>query len=78
MTHEETENQQRIEELEEAKRLLKILNKKQALFFCEEMAKKLPNINNTPPIHRIERKNYMQFYLNGVSSAIEKIYSPKN
>jgi hypothetical protein len=57
----------------EAKRLLSIMDKKTALFFCEEMAKKLPNINDTPPIHRKPRENYMQFYYNEVRNAINSL-----
>ena len=61
------------EEIAEAKRLLSIMDKKTALFFCEEMAKKLPSINDTPPIDRKPRENYMQFYYNGVRSAINNL-----
>ena len=61
------------EEIAEAKRLLSIMDKKTALIFCEEMAKKLPSINDTPPIHRKSRENYMQFYYNGVRSAINNL-----
>jgi hypothetical protein len=49
------------------------MDKKSALFFCEEMAKKLPSINDTPPIHRKARDNYMQFYMFGVISAINSL-----
>ena len=33
----------------------------------------LPSINDTPPIHRKSRENYMQFYYNGVCSAINSL-----
>jgi len=68
----ELDIEQRKEELDEAKRLLSIMDKKTALIFCEELAKKLPNINDTPPINRKHRSNYMQFYYNGVRNAINK------
>lgn len=69
-TYQEIEQEEREQEMVEAKRLLSFMNKKQALIFCEEMAKHLPNINDTPPIHRKSRENYMQFYYNGVRLAI--------
>jgi len=72
-TYLELEQQDREKEMEEAKRLLLIMDKKTALLFCEEIAKKLPNINDTPPIHRKSRENYMQFYYNGVRNAINKL-----
>jgi hypothetical protein len=72
-TYQELEQEDREKEMAEAKRLLSIMDKKTSLFFCEEMAKKLPNINDTPPIHRKPRENYMQFYYNGVRSAINSL-----
>lgn len=72
-THLEIEREEREKEMKEAIRLLKMFTKEQALFFCEEMAKKLPNINDTPPIHRKPRENYMQFYHNGVRHAINNL-----
>lgn len=69
----ELEQEDREKEMAEAKRLLLIMDKKTALVFCEEMAKKLPNINDTPPIYRKSRENYMQFYYNGVISAINSL-----
>ena len=65
--------EEREKELIEAKRLLSFMNKKQALIFCKEMAEHLPNINDTPPIHRKARETYMQFYMFGVSSAINSL-----
>ncbi len=72
-TYLELEQEERGKEMAEAKRLLSIMDKKTALIFCEEMAKKLPSINDTPPIHRKSRENYMQFYYNGVRSAINSL-----
>jgi hypothetical protein len=72
-TYQELEKEEREQEMAEAKRLLSNMDKKSALFFCEEMAKKLPSINDTPPIHRKARDNYMQFYYNGVRSAINSL-----
>jgi hypothetical protein len=72
-TYQEIEQEGREKELIEAKRLLSFMNKKQALIFCKEMAKKLPSINDTAPIHRKSRENYMQFYMFGVSSAINSL-----
>jgi len=72
-TYQELEQEEREQEIVEAKRLLSNMDKKSALFFCEEMAKKLPSINDTPPIYRKSRDNYMQFYYNGVRSAIKKL-----
>jgi len=67
------EEQDRLQEKEEAKRLLSLMDKKTALIFCEELAKKLPNINDTPPVYRKSRENYMQFYYNGVRNEINKL-----
>lgn len=72
-TLQETELEKLQKEEDEAKRLLSIMSKKQALIFCEELARKLPNINDTPPIHRKSRENYMQFYMFGVPNAIKNI-----
>lgn len=72
-TYLELEQEEREKEMKEAKRLLSIMDKKTALVFCEEMAKKLPNINDTPPIYRKTRENYMQFYHNGVRHAINSL-----
>ena len=57
----------------EAKRLLKIMNSKSALLCCEELAKLLPSINDTPPVKRLCINNYSQFYRFGVTFAINKI-----
>lgn len=72
-TYLELEQEQRNQEKEYAKILLSKMDKKTALFFCKEIAKKLPSINDTPPIHRKSPENYMQFYYNGVSSAINEL-----
>jgi hypothetical protein len=71
-TVQEIELEQREQEIAEAKRLLSIMDKKTALIFCEEMAKKLPNINDTPPNFRKAAENYAQFYRFGVASALKK------
>ena len=72
-TYLQLQQEERVKEMAEAKRLLSNMDKKSALIFCEEMAKKLPSINDTPPIHRKPRENYMQFYCNGVRSAINSL-----
>ena len=72
-TFKELEQEEREKEMAEAKRLLLIMDKKTALIFCYELSKKLPSINDTPPIHRKSRENYMQFYYNGVTSCIKKL-----
>jgi len=72
-TVQEIESEEREKEMTEAKRLLSIMDKSNALLFCEEIAKKLPCINNTPPNFRKEAENYAQFYRFGVSSAINKL-----
>ena len=76
--YQELEQEDREKEMAEAKRLLSIMGKKTALVFCEEMAKKLPSINNTPPIHRKSIENYMQFYYNGVRNAIKNLNTKQN
>lgn len=72
-TIQEIEQEERQMEIDEAKKLLSVMDKKTALFFCDEISKKLPNINDTPPAYRKKRDNYMQFYMFGVKSVIEKI-----
>ena len=72
-TYQEIEKIEKDKEILEAKRLLSKMDKKTALFFCEEIAKKLPSINDIPPIHRKSKDNYMQFYMFGVSSAIKEL-----
>jgi len=72
-TAQEIETEQREKEMTEAKRLLSIMDKSNALLFCEEIAKKLPCINSTPPNFRKEAENYAQFYRFGVASAIKKL-----
>lgn len=66
---EELKNKQ----MNEAKNLMSKMTKEQALFFCEELSKRLPNINNTPPIHRMSEDNYMQFWALGVTSALKSL-----
>ena len=44
-----------------------------ALIVCEELSKRLPNINDTPPDSRKEEEMYMQFWFNKVPSEIRKI-----
>lgn len=72
MTHEVEEKLEREKEQSEATRILSVFNKEQAIFFCEEMAKKLPCINDTPPIRRKERENYRQHYYS-IKRLIEKL-----
>jgi hypothetical protein len=49
------------------------MNTEQAIFFCEQLAERLPNINHTPPIHRESEDKYLQFWQFGVVSAIKAI-----
>lgn len=70
--YEDREKELKAKHIKEAKRLLTVLNEKQALFYCEEIAKKLPSINNTPPIKRKSDENYMQFYMFGVANEIKR------
>lgn len=62
--------------IDEAKRLLSLMSKKSALILCEELAKKLPNINDTPPIYRKPIENYMQFYMFRLPAAINEVKQP--
>jgi len=41
-----------------------------ARIFAEEMASRLPNINETPPIHRVSEDKYMQFWKFNIPVAI--------
>lgn len=73
MSYIELQRQERKKEKSEAKRLLSIMSKEVAIVFCEEMAKKLPSINDTPPISRKSSENYMQFYRFGVITQLNKL-----
>jgi hypothetical protein len=44
-----------------------------ALIASKEVAKKLPNINFTPPLHRGSVKDYMQFWEFGVPSYLNAL-----
>lgn len=41
-----------------------------AKIFAEELASRLPNINQTPPIHRLSEDSYMQFWKFNIPNAI--------
>jgi hypothetical protein len=49
------------------------MNKEQAIFFCEQIAEKLPNVNETPPIYRQSEDKYQQFWRFGVVSALNAL-----
>lgn len=51
--------------------------KQAALVCCEEIAKRLPNINETPPIYRNDDINYFQFWKFGVKRELQKINPSK-
>lgn len=70
MNIQQKEKQLKKQQLVEAKKLLVKMNKEQAIYFCEQLAKKLPNINETPPIHRQSEDKYQQFWRFGVISAL--------
>ena len=70
MTYQEREKQIKEQQISEAKRLLSKMNKEQAILFCKQLAEKLPNINETPPIHRQSEDKYQQFWRFGVISAL--------
>jgi hypothetical protein len=59
--------------IQEAEKLLDKMNKEQAILYCEQLAEKLPNINDTPPIHRLTEDKYQQYWRFGVVSAIKTI-----
>ena len=73
MTLQEQEKQIKEQRIAEAKKLLSKMNKEQAIFFCEQLAEKLPNINETPPIHRQSEDKYKQFWKFGVVSALNAL-----
>lgn len=74
-TLQEREQEEKQKQVGEAKRLLNVFNREQALFFCEELAKKLPNINLIPPAYREASENYSQFYSYGVPNEIKILTS---
>jgi hypothetical protein len=59
--------------IQEAEKLLEKMNKEQAILFCAELAERLPNINDTPPIRRLTEDKYQQFWRFGVVSAIKSL-----
>jgi hypothetical protein len=73
MTIAEKEQQIKEQQFTEAEKLLNKMNTEQAIFFCEQLAERLPNINHTPPIHRESEDKYLQFWQFGVVSAIKAI-----
>lgn len=50
-------------EVSKAKELLGIMNIKQAIYLCEQLAERLPSINNTPPVWRHDEDRYRQFWI---------------
>ena len=73
MTSQEREQSLKNQQIQEAKKLLEKMNKEQAIFFCEQIADKLPNINDTPPIRRMNEDKYQQFWRFGVVSALNAL-----
>lgn len=73
MTYQEKEQQVIEQQIVEAKKLLSKMNKEQAILFCEQIAQKLPNINDIPPIHRQSEDKYQQFWRFGVVSALNDL-----
>lgn len=73
MNYQEREKLIKEKQIAEAQKLLGKMNKEQAMFFCEQMAEKLPNINDTPPIYRQSEDKYQQFWRFGVVSALNAL-----
>jgi hypothetical protein len=73
MTFQEKQAELKRQHILEAKRLLILFSKDQALIFCKEVAEKLPKINDTPPVHRKSEDNYAQFYLGGVTHELNNM-----
>ena len=44
-----------------------------ALILCDELAKRLPSINDTPPIHRLSDENYRQCWIGSIPKAINAL-----
>ena len=44
-----------------------------ALIVCDEISQRLPNINQAPPVYRIEDIHYMQFWKFGVPSYLNAL-----
>ena len=44
-----------------------------SLILCEELAKRLPSINDTPPIHRLSDENYRQCWIGSIPKAINAL-----
>ena len=57
----------------EAEKLLGKMSKETAILFCEQLAEKLPNINDTPPIYRQSEDKYQQFWRFGVASCLNDL-----
>jgi hypothetical protein len=47
--------------------------KSNALICAEQIAKRLPNINDVPPVHRVSEEGYMQFWRHNVTKEIDLI-----
>jgi hypothetical protein len=72
-TNAELQKEEDLKGKKEAIRLVNKFGKILALEVCEELIKVLPNINETPPIHRKSIDNYYQFYMFRVTDEINKI-----
>jgi hypothetical protein len=72
-TIQEIEKEYDLKGKKEAIRLVNRFGKTLALKVCEELVKVLPNINETPPIHRKSIDSYFQFYMFRVTNEINKI-----
>jgi len=73
MTLQERDQKVKEQQVSEAKKLLEKMDKTQAIEYCEQLAEKLPNINLTPPIHRMEDEKYQQFWRFGVVAALNAL-----
>lgn len=73
MTASERDKLVKENQIKEAKKLLEKMSKEQAAFFCEQIAERLPNINETPPIYRQSEDKYQQFWRFGVVAALNAL-----
>lgn len=73
MTLQERDQKVKEQQVSEAKKLLEKMDKAQAIEYCEQLAEKLPNINLTPPIHRMDDDQYQQFWRFGVVAALNAL-----
>ena len=73
MTLQDRDQKVKEQQVSEAKKLLAKMDKTQAIEYCEQLAEKLPNINLTPLIHRMEDDNYQQFWRFGVVAALNAL-----